>query len=163
IVGQIVPGGWFEQNKVSLGRHHRDFILPPVDLQKRVVSPSVINAAESRMQQRLTRVTPYDWFGPMLLPALTNAAERCARAQAMVDLTRAACALEPARLAGGEHPETLDVLTPQFIDRLPHDVLTGQPLHYRRTEGGNFVLYSVGWNEKDDGGKIGTKKDGGQD
>jgi hypothetical protein len=46
-------------------------------------------------------------------------------------------------------------------------------LHYRRTEdppspgsgaaSGKFLLYSVGWNETDDGGQIALKKDGSED
>jgi len=35
---------------------------------------------------------------------------------------------------------------------LPHDVVTGDSLKYRRTADGRFLLYSVGWNEKDDDG-----------
>jgi hypothetical protein len=35
---------------------------------------------------------------------------------------------------------------------LPNDSLTGEPYKYRRTDNDHFVLYSVGWNEKDDGG-----------
>ena len=41
---------------------------------------------------------------------------------------------------------------PQFIEKLPHDIIGGQPLHYRRTDNGKFLLYSIGWNETDDGG-----------
>lgn len=52
------------------------------------------------------------------------------------------------------------MLVPQFIEKLPPDVIGGQPLHYRRTEDGKFLLYSVGWNEIDDGGKAASKKDG---
>ena len=51
------------------------------------------------------------------------------------------------------HP--LEALVPQFISQLPNDVLTGEPYKYRLTGGGQFVLYSVGWNEKDDGGMPG--------
>jgi hypothetical protein len=36
-------------------------------------------------------------------------------------------------------------------------------LHYRRTESGKFLLYSVGWNETDDGGAVALKKDGSED
>ena len=36
----------------------------------------------------------------------------------------------------------------------------GQPLRYRRTDDGKFVLYSVGWNEKDDGGTVVISKGG---
>jgi hypothetical protein len=40
-----------------------------------------------------------------------------------------------------------------FAEKLPHDIIGGQPLHYRPTADGKFLLYSVGWNEADDGGK----------
>jgi len=46
----------------------------------------------------------------------------------------------------------LEALSPRFISVLPNDVITGQPYKYDRTEDGQFILYSVGWNEKDDGG-----------
>jgi hypothetical protein len=41
---------------------------------------------------------------------------------------------------------------PAFISPLPQDVITGEPYKYRRTDDGQFILYSVGWDEKDDGG-----------
>ena len=60
-------------------------------------------------------------------------------------------------------PTSLDALAPQFIAKLPHDVINGQPLHYRRTSDGQFVLYSVGWNEVDDGGHGRVHKSGSVD
>jgi len=51
-------------------------------------------------------------------------------------------------------------LIPDFAKTLPHDLIGGQPMIYRREDAGNFVLYSVGWNERDDGGQI-TLNDGG--
>ena len=69
-------------------------------------------------------------------------------------MARVACALERYRLTHGQYPEALDALAPQFIEEIPHDLINGQPLHYRRTDDGKFVLYSIGWNEKDDGGVV---------
>ena len=83
-----------------------------------------------------------------------------AYAQASVDLARMAIALERYRLAHGEYPESLDALAPQFMEKVPHDVIGGRPLHYRRTDDGQFVLYSVGWNETDDGGVVVLTKGG---
>jgi hypothetical protein len=96
----------------------------------------------------------------MLLPALGRAAEKCARAQSSVDLARIACALERYRLANGQFPDTLEALVPKFIEKLPYDVIGGQPLKYRRSDDGLFVLYSVGLNETDDGGQIVLTKSG---
>ena len=99
----------------------------------------------------------------LMLPALGNAAKKFAHAQESVDLARTAIALERYRLAHEEYPKSLDALVPQFITKLPHDIINGQPLHYRRTSDGQFVLYSVGWNEPDDDGVVGFKTDGSVD
>ena len=41
------------------------------------------------------------------------------------------------------------------LGAVPNDPFSKKPLHYRLT-GEGFVLYSVGWNRKDDGGQSGT-------
>ena len=87
-----------------------------------------------------------------------NFLKKIAAGQTSVDLARTAIALERYRLAHGEYPEALDGLAPQFITQVPHDVIGGQPLKYRRTADGQFVLYSVGWNETDDGGRVVDQK-----
>ena len=99
----------------------------------------------------------------MLLPALGGAVKKFASGQSSVNLARTAIALERYWLARGEFPESLNALAPQFIAKLPRDVINGQPLHYRRTSDGQFVLYSVGWNETDDGGEVGLTKNGNLD
>ena len=97
----------------------------------------------------------------MLYQALERAHQKFALIQAQLDLACVACSLERHRLAHGQYPETLDALAPQLIDKLPHDLIDGQPLHYRRTDDGQFVLYSVGWNENDDGGVVGLHPESG--
>lgn len=97
------------------------------------------------------------------MPAFGAATGRFANGQNAVDMARVAIALERYRLAHGEYPESLDALTPQFIAKLPHDIINGQPLHYRRTSDGQFVLYSVGWNETDDDGEVGLNENGSVD
>ena len=42
----------------------------------------------------------------------------------------------------------------RHLPALPPDVVNGQPLQYRRLPEGRFVLYSLGWNGKDDGGVV---------
>jgi hypothetical protein len=81
-----------------------------------------------------------------------KAAQTTARNQTLVNEAFIACGLERYRLAHGQYPKTLEALVPQFAEKLPHDIVGGQPLKYHRTADGQFVLYSVGWNETDDGG-----------
>ena len=90
----------------------------------------------------------------MLLPAIGKNALKAAHEQTILDQTALACALERYRLANGLYPENLQSLVPQLIKRIPTDVINGESLHYHRTDYGRFVLYSIGWNEKDDGGTV---------
>lgn len=157
----LIPAGWFDQNRLSLCRLQENYLLPVVNVGQRVVSPAVAAQGEAALARLRRR--PYDFFSTMLMPALARSCEKFAYGQTAVDLARVACALERYRLASGQFPDTLDALAPKFIPTLPHDVINGQPLKYRRTDDGRFVLYSVGWNETDDGGNVGFGKSGNLD
>ncbi len=153
---RLIPRGWFDQNKLSLGKMHVEYIRPMVDVEQQLVLPA--NSRRVAAAMNSYRPTPYNLFAGMILPALDRTAKKTAIAQTYVNLARVACALERHRLANGGYPENLDVLGPRFISQLPHDVITGQPLKYRRNTDGSFILYSVGWNETDDGGIVAMKK-----
>ena len=154
IIGRLAPSGWFDQNKLSLGRMHVEVIRPLVDQEKQIVAPANSRRTSAVIESRSSHRSPYNLFTGMLIPALDKACKKFAIAQTYVNLARVACALERYRLAHDGYPETLGALVPQYIDKLPHDIINGQPLKYRRAPGGSFVLYSVGWNETDDGGTV---------
>jgi hypothetical protein len=135
-----------------------EFYIPLADENQRTISPALTRRANAAFEADIKHHSPYNLLERMLLPALGNAVKKFAHAQTSADSARVAIALERYRLAHGEHPEALDTLAPQFIARLPHDVINGQPLHYRRTSNGQFLLYSVGWNETDDGGEVVFRK-----
>src|SRR5205807_2515607 len=52
----------------------------------------------------------------------------------------------------GGYSRALAELSPKYLDKVPDDLFTGKPLVYRPEETG-FLLYSVGPNGKDDGGR----------
>jgi hypothetical protein len=89
----------------------------------------------------------------MGVPNFPRALEVSARAQTAANQAGLACALELARRARQEYPENLAALVPEFIDRLPHDLINGQPLVYRKLTADRYLLYAVGWDGKDDGGR----------
>jgi len=51
------------------------------------------------------------------------------------------------------YPETISVLVPEILKEEPLDPITGQPLIYKANEKG-FIVYSVGFNKKDDEGRM---------
>jgi hypothetical protein len=95
---------------------------------------------------------PFHYLSSIALPNTYRAIQIVARNQTALNQAMLVCALERYHRARGDYPATLDALMPDFILKLPHDLITGQPLKYRRTDDGKFLLYSVGWNEKDDDG-----------
>ncbi len=159
---RFMPNAYFYQNELAFARVQQQWILPIVDTNKFIVSPQAFRRADADVRAEMKRLyfTPYKAQALMIVPALNSAVKKFAAIQASIDLSRVAIALERYRLAHGEFPETLDVLSPQFIAQIPHDIINGQPLHYRRTDDGNFILYSVGWNETDDGGQVVLTKNG---
>jgi len=79
---------------------------------------------------------------------------RSAQAEAQRRLTITALALERYRGKHGSYPNTLIGLVPEFLATVPVDFMDGQPLRYRLTDDGHFILYSVGLDSVDNGGKM---------
>ena len=163
ILCHLIPGGWFYQNQFRCARSLVEQSLPMVDLEQRVVSPAATRRAGAAFDLEFRHASPYNFLERMLLPGLGAALRKFAYGQESVDLARVAIALERYRLAHGAYPESLDALAPQFMEIIPHDLINGQPLHYRREADGQFTLYSVGWNETDDDGEVVLGKNGAPD
>jgi hypothetical protein len=157
---RLMPSAYFYQNELAFAQMYDQFVVPLVNLTNRTVSVAAYRKVEADINHQFKHYSPYTVQALMVFPAVGKAVSKFALIQAQVDIARTACALERFRLAHGNYPETLDALAPQFIAALPHDVINGQPLHYRRTDDGKFILYSVGWNETDDGGKVVFTKSG---
>jgi hypothetical protein len=159
----FTPSAYFYQNELAVAQMQQKWLLPLVDTNTHSISPSAVQRAHDALNTAEKHYSPYKSDAMRFFSVLTAFAEKIAIVQGSIDLARVACALERYRLARGQYPETLDALAPQFIEKVPHDIIGGQPLHYRRTDDGSFVLYSVGWNGTDDGGKVVLRKGGSVD
>ncbi len=89
----------------------------------------------------------------VLMPALGRAALLAELATQQRDVTTVAIALELYHREHGEWPATLADLTPRFLPSVPPDRFDGQPLKYRLVDG-EPLLYSVGVDRDDDGGRL---------
>jgi len=158
LIARSIPTGWFYQNQFRCDRMMMEFYIPLADVSQQTVSRAAVQRGDKALKAETQKITPYNILEKMLLPGLGNTVKRFAYGQASVDMARVAIALERYRLAHGEYPGSLDALAPQFIAKVPHDIIGGGPLHYRLTSDGQFVLYSIGWNERDDGGVVVLEK-----
>ncbi len=157
----MIPTGWYYLEQLNYDQSCRTYLLPIIDVENRRVSPDFTQKAKEKLEAPMSPSSAYlghQLFSAMLLQALPGIAKKTARAQTAADLAIIACALERFHLANKKYPPTLETLVPQFLSKRPHDVITGQPHRYRVVDD-EFVLYSVGWNEKDDGGTISGDKD----
>jgi len=145
------PRGWIYQNMVT-GVRLTEMELDGVDVSAGTISPVGMNAALEETDRTFQHWSPNNYLASIATPNFVKAWRTTAHNQASIAEGEVACALERYQLAHGEYPEALDALVPQFIEKLPHDIIGGGPLHYQRTAQGKFLLYSIGWNEKDDGG-----------
>lgn len=168
LLSRVMPCGWVYQNMVVLAQSLEN-MLDSYDPANDLIFPSKADESADKARS-LKKWSPYAFLADIAQPNFIRATQSLAYNQTLVNEAQIACALERYRLAHGEYPEILDVLVPQFIAKLPHDIIGGQPsqgfgsasqpLHYHRMADGKYLLYSVGWNEKDDGGTVALTKSG---
>jgi hypothetical protein len=160
LLGVIWAGGWWDMNCAKLA----DFAFR----ETRCANPSA-HVVDPKTNQQLEMevlrakllpgvLAPWTILYAVTAPAYTFTCQKYAQAQVFLDEDRIVCGLERYRLVQGKYPEKLDALAPAYIDVVPHDVMSGEPYHYRLNPDGMFLLYSVGWNQTDEGGKLAYNK-----
>lgn len=108
--------------------------------------------------ERLTAIEEYEDQPPPVLhfregdrPRFRRPLIARYRAQATMRTLRASLAVLRYERAEGRLPDQLEVLVPDYLDAVPLDPFTGEPLKYRVLDDG-FVIYSVNDNLVDSGG-----------
>jgi hypothetical protein len=150
VLGGLLPRGWLYQNMVTSARLDANFGALLDSSNELVFSDKVEDV--NKKAHAFSQWSPYAFMIALAIPNFTKAYQSTAHNQTQLHQALIACALERYHLAHGEYPENLAALAPQFMATIPHDVIGGQPPHYRRAADGTFLLYSVGWNGRDGGG-----------
>jgi len=159
---QVAPRGWYYQNMAVAAKLEQK-PLAGFDLPNDLIRPEAARIGNAEVETTLRHWSPWHLWAAIAVPNAFKAMQTTAYNQNLVNEAQIVCALERYHLAHGEYPASLEALRPQYCDALPHDLIGGQPLHYQRTEAGQFLLYSVGWNEKDDGGAVALTPSGAED
>jgi len=157
-----MPRGWLYLNLITIAKFHQD-VLDVIDVKQNTVLSHKVDEITEGFDARTKHFRPNTYVAAIVIPNYTRAIVTFAHSQTLANEAQVVCALERYRLAHNQYPESLEALIPLFMEKLPRDVIDGEPLHYRRQANGTFLLYSVGWNETDDGGQVALKKDGSED
>ncbi|MCJ7578932.1 MAG: hypothetical protein MUP98_00175 [Candidatus Aminicenantes bacterium] len=88
----------------------------------------------------------------LIFPNLSTVKFRLATLDAVLHSTRLGIACKIYKNENGEYPNTLSELVPDFMNEELLDPFSGEPFVFRREDTG-IIIYSVGSNGKDDGGR----------
>jgi hypothetical protein len=166
VVFKFYPKGWVYQEQIVFNRLYESLTKQYLKFEGGIIAPSQVAGYDHELRQRLLgepfwkAVLNHHQLAGMRLPSFGKVFQKTANSQTVNNLALLACALERHLLAQGGYPETLDALAPAFIKKVPRDVVNGKPLVYRKKADGTFLLYSVGWNDKDDGGLLLVRESG---
>lgn len=148
----LIPRGWIQQNKIVAC----DMAGQRIDLLATRNSGKFLPALAKIDQVPdgfYNPIRPYMFIASISGTAVRKITGNVAHNQALITLAQTACALERYWLVNGNYPGSLAELMPAYLAEAPTDIVNGQPLQYRRTDNGKFILYSLGLDGKDDGGK----------
>jgi hypothetical protein len=113
---------------------------------KSLILPALVNpkaAASERIGQT---------FVALLLPAINSVGVVEDRAAMQFQLTKLGFAMAAYHADHGKYPVKLAELPPKYVREIPKDIFTDGELHYK-LDGNGYIIYSVGPNGVDDGGK----------
>jgi hypothetical protein len=153
ITAYLLPNGWFDMAKARGVTLYYRAAREVTDPGAHRVYPERAN----RVKQQVDSLSRYDFPDLVLRVAaqpVTGSIESFAQVQSRVDAATIASVLERYRLAHGVFPDSLGALAPYAPQGLPIDLMNGESYHYKLLPDGNYLLYSVGWNQSDEGGKV---------
>jgi hypothetical protein len=156
----IVPQGWTYQNMKTVALRSQEAIDCLDD--RGLVLPHAVDALRRKSLSGDRRPLAYSYFA-QLMPDYGRAILTTARNQTMANEALVACALERYRLVRGNYPPGLGSIGPELLEHVPADIIGGGALKFHLESQTNVVLYSIGWNGKDDGGMPGKKDASGFD
>lgn len=152
VLGWLVPGGWFDENKAVVSRFHQDYMVTAVDEHKHRVFPDRTRGSQPAWRDltgsfRLA-------LARVVLSIFESLPLKYARSQTALDQAVTACALERFNLDHRAYPPRLDALVPDYLKAVPPDIIDGAPMRYRLSPDGRYVLHGVGWDGRDEGGRV---------
>ena len=147
-----LPAGFLYSSQKRISEIHFDYLMPMVDYKARRIRTDLEVQLEKRMTElkKVRYGVQYNILASIFIPGLSKVALKTGRSQTGVDHALIACRLELHKLKTGEYPEQLADLG----TAAPSDLFSGKPYVYKPDSNGRYQLYGLGWNEKDDGGKV---------
>jgi len=123
-------------------------------------TPAQIHAQGIDVEKQVMEIIGENLLLEIMCPAIWKVNEINYRNKIDVQATLAIIAVLRYKLDKGDYPDSLDKLTESgYLKQVPMDPFSDKPLIYKKMDG-DFILYGVGLNFTDDGGKLGKDEKG---
>ena len=152
---RAVPSGLLDASLAVLADSDFKYLIKPLRDQ----GWQAARQAAIDWETELAGMKEHAWTHPahiltaVAAPAMNAIVNNAIYAQTLVNQAIIACALERHRLEKGNYPDSLDALKLADGRPLPPDVINGKPMNHRKDDRGRYILWSIGFDGKDDGGK----------
>lgn len=152
----LLPEGWFYDNIRFYSETFQKEIL--TDSSGKILTESLpttisIKSSSSLSSSPLADQIRYG-LTSLTLPAFNGFLTRFQRCQTLLDHARIAIALEKKRIIEGQYPESLATIADEFDGNIPSDLFTGIPYAYKLLVDGSYLIYGVGPDNIDNGGRM---------
>jgi hypothetical protein len=149
-----LPNGMLDHWKSVIGEVELRYMIQPIK-KGMAAAVSAGEALDREIKDKHNIVLHADWImARLMVPAVKQVSLSAWLGAAREQQALAAIALERFFAKRGAYPAKLEELVPEFLPVVPLDACDGKPLRYRTTESGCFKLWSVGFDGKDDAGKV---------
>lgn len=155
---RLIPGGIYDGGSAAMGETLLETIILPLRDRGWTASLDAMEVYQSSDAGSAgawqTCRHPFQAMSRrMVSSGLIGMLAKAGYTQCLIDQCVIACVLEQHRIEKGGYPETLEGLALSSGKPLPIDIVSGKPMGYRRTPDGKYMLWSVGLDRMDDGGK----------
>lgn len=157
VVGSVAAS--FNARRETADEFDRLYALADSDLARPMYAIDPASSGEQLIQRRIDEINHSSAarsrliLVPLLMPSLAHAQRTTEQLIGERDGALVAIAIElHRRRHNGTYPTSLDELVPGMLPKIPRDRITGDAIRYRLVDG-KPVVYSVGVDRDDDGGR----------
>ena len=160
-VTAVLLNGWYDRlvaaaREGDFQQRRQLFAKIDIDIKQLTMNASSASAAllkilKGKPDQQVGRMIG-EVLVTLLIPVINAVSQAEQEQLTRMDVLRLAFAAEVHRRELGVFPAELSKLVPEFLDQIPRDRMSGNPLRYNVVNQ-NMILYSLGRNGRDDRGR----------
>jgi hypothetical protein len=156
-VWRMLPKGLFDHWKSAIADMELRHLIQPLKNGGLLQSVRAGDAVAAEIKSRSNMVLhPDHIMVNLMLPSMAQISVHALLTETRRRQVLAALTVERFYLQNAKYPARLEELAPTLLPAVPLDPCDGKPLRYRLTDPGRYVLWSVGFDGRDDDGKVTT-------